>query len=429
MVSDTTCRDNDVYPGTEYYYILYVYDDNEFYRASNIRSVVSIDENPNSVYISQASDPEETSISIEWTKNDNIDFGCYKIYRSTNEGMGVSGILLDSVTEINTNIYTDDGLEPNTTYFYNVAVYDQANNYALGNECVITTLPIEPTSVELENASNVEDSSICIRWSLNNNNDFNYYRLCRSLYPNITVTSPTYSIHYNRHDTLYCDHEIDISKQYYYKVFVYDDDGNYSGSNEITAKYSEGMAIVFTNGVYEIDGDSLLWSNLLMNLNITFDINNHNANIMDYDLLIVDDYDWCSLEKLTILNSYLDSGGCVILTSGTPLHFGNSTELNSIIGATDYSNASGNIIVEDEMPFGLDYYSGQNIGYLPPNNHACMSGLSDSTFARVAWESGAYNSFAYKYDNRRSYYTSTPFANESTIEILKAAILWMVYDN
>ena len=188
-------------------------------------------------------------------------------------------------------------------------------------------------------------------------------------------------------------------------------------------------ALVFTDG--SIVGDSVQWSDLLLGLAIEDEINNYSADVNSFDLLILDDHIWPSPSKVTLLNDFLDNGGNLILCGGVPYYLAGSTNLDSItsiIGAAGYSNAQGAVIVEDNMPFGLNYYTDQILYNWTGGSFAALVGLSDSTKSRIKWSNGTYNSLAYRHNGRQSYFTASAFAHESTIQILRAAIAWMVYD-
>ncbi len=243
---DTTYTDEELFPAEDYYYRLYVYDNNGFYRASNILHCQTIDENPEPVSVMSAGDPDENILRIAWTKNDNVDFRCYKIYRSTFPGLGVAGDLVDSIMDVNINSFTDSNLIANQDYYYTVATFDMGNNFSTSNEYYLKTLPPEPIPVTLSRQIECTDDAICLVWSKNTNTDFSHYRICRSESPNVTVSSQTLAIKHERNDTIYYDSDISENIDYYYRVFTYDIDENYSASNNIKA--SAGNNALYFDG-------------------------------------------------------------------------------------------------------------------------------------------------------------------------------------
>ena len=81
----------------------------------------------------------QTSITIGWTKATSTSFASYKIYRSAVGGVTESATLLTTITNANTNTYTDNGLNNSTTYYYKVYIYNTANIGSGSNEISATT--------------------------------------------------------------------------------------------------------------------------------------------------------------------------------------------------------------------------------------------------------------------------------------------------
>ncbi|MFA6469257.1 MAG: carboxypeptidase regulatory-like domain-containing protein [Bacteroidota bacterium] len=81
----------------------------------------------------------QTSITIGWTKSTSTSFASYKIYRSAVGGVTESATLLTTITNANTNTYTDIGLNSATTYYYKVYIYNTANLGSGSNEINVTT--------------------------------------------------------------------------------------------------------------------------------------------------------------------------------------------------------------------------------------------------------------------------------------------------
>lgn len=81
----------------------------------------------------------QTSITIGWTKSTATSFASYKVYRSAVGGVTENATLLSTVTNANSNTYTDNGINSGTTYFYKVYIYNTANIGSGSNEISATT--------------------------------------------------------------------------------------------------------------------------------------------------------------------------------------------------------------------------------------------------------------------------------------------------
>lgn len=71
-------------------------------------------------------DVNSTSMRLKWNKTDAEDFREYKLYRHTSSGLDeTTGTLVHVSTSINDTSFIDEGLIPNTKYFYRVYVMNE----------------------------------------------------------------------------------------------------------------------------------------------------------------------------------------------------------------------------------------------------------------------------------------------------------------
>jgi hypothetical protein len=102
---------------------------------------VLIAEQPHPVTLFEITAATTKSLSLSWTKNLDPDFTSYKIYRSTTPGVDIDSVLVATIEDQDTIAYTDDNLQPGTTYFYRVFVFNSVDLYAGSKEENGTTLP------------------------------------------------------------------------------------------------------------------------------------------------------------------------------------------------------------------------------------------------------------------------------------------------
>ncbi len=112
-----------------------------------------------------------------------------------------------------------------------------------------TTVPIElqahtPESVFLMKRDATYNSAT-LYWKKNTDPDFFSYKLNRSQSPGVSTTSELIHETTNNIDTTYTDQELLPSTNYYYKVFVFDTENLFTGSNEVMITSSEPPATIF----------------------------------------------------------------------------------------------------------------------------------------------------------------------------------------
>ncbi len=82
-----------------------------------------------------------TSLNLFWSKNSDIDFSNYRIFRSLTPGVTNQSPLVTITQNQNVVTYTDSTLASNTTYYYRVFVYDVTGLFTRSNEKSGTTNP------------------------------------------------------------------------------------------------------------------------------------------------------------------------------------------------------------------------------------------------------------------------------------------------
>jgi len=90
------------------------------------------------------SDLTSNSVKLNWSKNEDPDFQEYHLYRADHSNVSESDVLVTSITEQSQTSYTNTNLQPNTTYYYKLFTFDQANLFSSSNEISFTTLPVIP---------------------------------------------------------------------------------------------------------------------------------------------------------------------------------------------------------------------------------------------------------------------------------------------
>lgn len=192
------------------------------------------------------------TISLSWADNSTNENG-FELWRSL-DNYSFSKV---KTLSANTNSYTDSGLSPDTTYYYEVRAYNNAGNSSYSNIVfkktnAVVTIPNAPSNLK---ATDYTSDSISFTWDDNSNNEdgFKIYR-SSSYSGNYSLAGTTIC-----DDNYYTDTDLNPSTTYYYKVTAYNSTGESNYSNVITETTSElpyaDAKILQTNSYVDSIGD------------------------------------------------------------------------------------------------------------------------------------------------------------------------------
>jgi len=111
--------------------------------------------------------------------------------------------------------------------------WDAAGNHATATaETKITVEPM-PSSVQLFEPTIVSgnESALHLRWSRNDDPDFAAYQIMRSKFLAVSLASTLVAEIRNQDVTSYIDANLQPNTKYYYRIYVFDRNGNSTGSN------------------------------------------------------------------------------------------------------------------------------------------------------------------------------------------------------
>jgi len=237
--SSTTYEDTtDLEEGHVYTYMVRVVDDFGHTADSNTTTGSIPNQVPTAVTLNSPNSYDETTILLTWSQNRDLDFDRYALYRGTSAGVDTSAQTRVAVIRPKeTTSHSDRGLIENTTYYYRLYVIDKGGLAAPStNELRQDTRNARPAAVQFTSLDTLRaggDPAIRLTWEISLAHDFQDYRLYRDTAPSTgeddgdlirTIGDST--------AVVFLDQHLEENTTYYYRVFVRDEEGASTGSEE-----------------------------------------------------------------------------------------------------------------------------------------------------------------------------------------------------
>jgi len=212
----------------------------------------------------QASTASSSQINLSWADNSNSEDG-FKIERKT----GSSGTWSE-ITTVGAKVTSNNnpGLSASMTYYYRVRAYNSAGYSDYSNEAGATTL-LESGGQAIDTPTlsypvDVADNTMCLGWTKSYTNYFSFYKIYYSMGAGITPSNSILYATLTDIDTqLITVSGLLSGTMYYFKVYVYNTSGSYTGSNEVYVTTTGsgggvvdiGAEVLITAGSYQMGGN------------------------------------------------------------------------------------------------------------------------------------------------------------------------------
>ncbi len=248
--TDVRYVDTGVTNGSVYYYTIFSYDDKGNYSAGvRVKGDPSLGADataPGNVTSITKTYITSASYRFNWINPSDSDFQGVRIMRSSGAFPSSPGDGT-GVYDGNGTTFTDSGLVPGTIYYYTIYAYDGVPNYSTGAHLVITAgsgdlaPPGEVTDLRAE--YNHATKIIHFTWTNPADPDFAGVLIVKKMNNEPDSNNDGYKI---SSTTTYADDEPGAYR-YYYKVFTYDTNQNYSNGVNAAVLYKTPCEIPYLN--------------------------------------------------------------------------------------------------------------------------------------------------------------------------------------
>jgi len=226
---------------THYYFKLRVWDKGvpQMFNDSNEVEATTATPNgaPAAVVLHPAQDVTPISMMLSWSESSDTDFASYEVHRGLSKGFTPGApTLLKTFTQRDLNSTRVENLNPWTTYYFRVRVYDNGTPPLRNdsNELEAKTGNTPPVATVL-NPAQMGATSASLSWSASSDDDFARYELHFSrnagFSPNGTTLGANITSKLITDTTL---ENLELARTYYFLVRTFDQGGLWNDSNTVS---------------------------------------------------------------------------------------------------------------------------------------------------------------------------------------------------
>ncbi len=193
---------------------------------------------PTAVVLYPAVDSTTTSISLGWSEAAEEGFFAYKVYRDDSPGISEeTSNRLTTIFDLERNYYADTEVFEGRSYYYAVFLSNDLGESVMSNERLVQTENIPPAAVVLDTLTAVGTDRVTLTWSQNGNTDFSSYRIYQAISPGVDSTKTLVATLSDKYTTYLDVSGLNLATNiYYFRVYVYDEAGLFSRSNEVSSE-------------------------------------------------------------------------------------------------------------------------------------------------------------------------------------------------
>lgn len=188
---------------------------------------------PASSAIIEAKQVSNNSMEIVWNQNRESDFSCYQLFRSDAPGVNSNDKLITEIKDARNNSFLDSGLEKGKNYYYRLYVCDNGGLSTGSAEFSGKILSAQLIANIRLSGRSENWSEAQLTWNKINVKGFDCYKIYRSTRANVSQSSTLVKSIFSNNTIQFQDDNLNSRSDYFYKVFVYNKDGQFEESNEI----------------------------------------------------------------------------------------------------------------------------------------------------------------------------------------------------
>ncbi|MBI5466705.1 MAG: fibronectin type III domain-containing protein, partial [Candidatus Kerfeldbacteria bacterium] len=223
---DTTVTEN-----VTYYYRIFVVDKKGAATGSNTQAVTVPNGTPGALTLNAPTNVTPTNATLSWSQATVNDFASYKLFRSENPNVGTTDVLIAMRTVVTETTFTDTTEVENHTYYFRVFLYDTSGTYSDSNTQSIKKPNAPPPTIILNPLTNITPTSVTLNWTQPAIDDFDYYKIVRTLFTGTSTTDVVFQPITSIATTTYQDTTVQENSNYLFKIYVYDKSGSSTPSN------------------------------------------------------------------------------------------------------------------------------------------------------------------------------------------------------
>jgi fibronectin type 3 domain-containing protein len=235
--TSTTYTDTNLDPNRTYYYRVTVVDPNGRTSSSNEEAGrPRLAPAPDPVQLFQPSNVTETSVSLSFSRSLAPTFSQYRLLRGERRDLDADSTrrVLTTITSAATTTYDDrTELQEGMTYYYRVDVIDESGTASPSNVESATIPDLPPPAVTLNAPTSTGETAVLLSWSQTDIRDFRRYEVRRSAAAGVGPDATLLGFLDQKEKVSFLDAGLIENTDYFYRIFVVDEGGHATGSNEL----------------------------------------------------------------------------------------------------------------------------------------------------------------------------------------------------
>ncbi|MBD3287226.1 tetratricopeptide repeat protein [candidate division KSB1 bacterium] len=201
---------------------------------SKVNSYQQYNNPPQQPELLSVREASHSSIELTWRRNSDTDFSHYRIYRAGDSFVDSTDKLVTRISSQEQTNYVDDSVIKDKKYYYRIYAFDNGGLSSASDILTTSGQQISQISAVQLNGYAKGWSTAQLSWSRSAAPDFDCYKIYRSENPDVSLSSRLVKSIYNRETVQFADNGLSENQTYYYRLFVYNRNGDYKAGNTVT---------------------------------------------------------------------------------------------------------------------------------------------------------------------------------------------------